>query len=58
MDRLFSTGQVARLISVPSYRIEYAHNNNGLAEPAQRIMNKRVYTPDDAPGRSALRGRT
>ena len=47
MDQLFSTGQVARLIGVPSYRIEYAHSNTGLAEPAQRVMNKRLYTLAD-----------
>lgn len=47
MDQLFSTGQVARIIGVPSYRIEYAHSNTGLAEPAQRVMNKRLYSFDD-----------
>jgi DNA-binding transcriptional MerR regulator len=47
MDQLFSTGQVARLLGVPSYRIEYAHTNNGLGEPVQRVMNKRLYTLDD-----------
>lgn len=30
-----------------SYRIEYAHANNGLGEPAQRVMNKRLYTLAD-----------
>lgn len=47
MDQLFSTGQVARIIGVPSYRIEYAHSNTGLTEPAQRVMNKRLYTLAD-----------
>lgn len=47
MDQLFSTGQVARLIGVPSYRIEYAHTHNKLDEPVQRVMNKRLYSLDD-----------
>lgn len=47
MDQLFSTGQVARLVGVPSYKIEYAHANNHLGEPTQRVMNKRLYTAAD-----------
>lgn len=47
MEQLFSTGQVARIIGVPPYKIGYAHANSRLAEPAQRVMNKRLYTPDD-----------
>lgn len=47
MDQLFSTGQVARLVGVPTYKIEYAHANNRLGEPAQRVMNKRLYTAAD-----------
>jgi len=47
MDQLFSTGQVARLVGIPSCKIGYAHANNDLAEPAQRVMNKRLYTAAD-----------
>ncbi len=47
MEQLFSTGQVARIVGVPPYKIGYAHANNRLAEPVHRVMNKRLYTPDD-----------
>jgi DNA-binding transcriptional MerR regulator len=47
MEQLFSTGQIARLVGVPAYRIEYAHTNTGLGEPAQRVMSKRLYTLAD-----------
>jgi hypothetical protein len=35
------------IIGVPPYKIGYAHANSRLAEPAHRVMNKRLYTPDD-----------
>jgi DNA-binding transcriptional MerR regulator len=47
MNDLFSTGQVARLLGLRPYQLEYAHASQSLPEPAQRFLNKRAYTPDD-----------
>ena len=47
MQILFSTGQVARLLSIRSYQIDYAHSNGRLAEPPLRFLGKRAYTPAD-----------
>ena len=44
MDQLFSAGQVARLLGLPAHRISYAHASLALAEPARRILNKRMYS--------------
>ena len=47
MNTIFSTGQVARMLSVPTYRISYAHSTGSLEEPAFRFLDKRCYTAAD-----------
>jgi DNA-binding transcriptional MerR regulator len=47
MNHIFSTGQVARLLGVQPYQIEYAHATGHLAEPGTRFLGKRVYTSED-----------
>ncbi len=47
MQQIYSIGQVAKLLNVQAYKIEYAHTSNALAEPAFRFLGKRVYTDDD-----------
>jgi hypothetical protein len=47
MQKIYSTGQVARALGLPPHRLEYAHASQALAEPAFRFLGKRVYTPDD-----------
>jgi hypothetical protein len=47
MNELLSTGQLARLIGVPLYKIAYAHLHQDLAEPACRILGKRMYDAED-----------
>lgn len=47
MQQLYSTGQVAKLLGVQAYQIEYAYVSGQLAEPAFRFLGKRVHGPDD-----------
>lgn len=47
MNTIFSTGQVARMLSIPTYRIGYAHATGRLEEPAFRFLDKRCYSIAD-----------
>lgn len=47
MNTIFSTGQVARMLALPTYKISYAHSTGHLAEPAFRFLDKRCYTVSD-----------
>lgn len=47
MEQLLSTGEVAKLLGLQVYQIAYAHSTGQLAEPARRILNKRLYAPED-----------
>ena len=47
MTDIYSTGQVARMLGLRPYQLEYAHANAHLAEPAFRFVGKRVYDPAD-----------
>jgi len=42
MKRLFSTGDVAKLLGIPIHRISYAHTTGQLPEPT-RVFGKRAY---------------
>jgi len=42
---LLSTGQIARRLAVPIFRVNLAIQNLGL-EPAARIGNVRAFNPD------------
>lgn len=45
--QLFSTVEVSRLLGVAEHRLNYAHRCGRLAEPKQKVANKRVYTTAD-----------
>ena len=47
MNTIFSTGQLARLLGIPAYKIGYAHATGRLEEPAFRFLDKRCYTAAD-----------
>lgn len=47
MTTIFSTGQLARLLGIPAYKIGYAHATGRLEEPAFRFLDKRCYTAAD-----------
>jgi DNA-binding transcriptional MerR regulator len=47
MNTIFSTGQLARLLGIPAYKIGYAHSTGRIAEPAFRFLDKRCYTAAD-----------
>ena len=47
MINFFSTGQLARLLQIPSYKIGYAHSTGQLAEPNFRFLGKRCYDEFD-----------
>ena len=47
MEQMYSTGELSRLLSIPAYKIEYAHTTGRLAEPAYRFIGKRVYCDAD-----------
>ena len=46
MDHLYSTVDLARLIGVTEFRINYAHRAGKLPEP-RVIAGKRIYTNED-----------
>ncbi len=43
----FLVNEVARLIGVKAHQIQYAIASGFLPEPAERINNKRIFTPKD-----------
>ena len=47
MNTIYSTGQLARLLGIPAYKIGYAHATGRLEEPAFRFLDKRCYTAVD-----------
>ena len=47
MNTFYSTGQVARLLGIPTYKIGYAHSTGLLAEPSFRFLDKRCYADAD-----------
>lgn len=47
MQMLYSLRDVAKLIGVRSHRIGYAVSSGAVPEPALRLGNKRIFTPDD-----------
>lgn len=47
MNTIFSTGEVSRMLSIPAYKIGYAHSTGRIAEPAFRFLDKRCYTAAD-----------
>lgn len=47
MQQFYSTGQVARLLGLKPYQIEYAHASGQISEPQARFLGKRVYLAED-----------
>jgi hypothetical protein len=47
VPRLYSLGEIARLLSVPAHRIDYAHATGRLGEPCLRFVGKRAYDDGD-----------
>jgi len=47
MERMFSTGEVARLLGVRPYRITYAISTGRLADASFRFLAKRCFTRSD-----------
>ncbi len=44
---IFSIRDCGKLVGIPVHRIAYAHTQERLPEPAQRVAGKRVYTWQD-----------
>lgn len=47
MEKIFSTGEVAKMLGVQRHRIEYAIVNNHLPEARFRFLDKRVFDAGD-----------
>ena len=47
MSTSMSLKDVARVLGVKAYRIEYLLSHEIVAEPAQRIAGRRVFMPED-----------
>ena len=45
-NKLFSTGEVARLLGVQGYRVTYAHAIGAVKEP-ERVFGRRAYRWSD-----------
>ncbi len=47
MSQTMSMQDIARLLQIQSYRIQYAYAHRRLPEPQLRIGGRRVFTPED-----------
>ncbi len=47
MSNSMSLKDVAQILGVKAYRIEYLLSHEIVAEPAQRIGGRRVFMPED-----------
>ena len=43
----YSLKEIATLVGVKPHRIEYALRNGYLKEPAERVSNRRAFSPTD-----------
>lgn len=43
----YSLKEVAKIVGVKAHRIEYALRNGYLAEPVERVTNRRIFTIAD-----------
>jgi DNA-binding transcriptional MerR regulator len=39
--------EIAKILGVKAHRLSYALSNGYLPEPAERINNKRLFSPED-----------
>jgi len=44
---LLSTGEVAALLAIKRYQLEYALSEGHLPEPRSRFLGKRCFAPDE-----------
>ena len=44
--RIYSLGEAARLLGVPSHRLTYTHTSGKVPEP-ERVLGKRAYRAED-----------
>jgi hypothetical protein len=47
MDTYYSTGQAARLLGLPRWKLIYLIDRGDLPEPSVELPGRRVYTPAD-----------
>jgi DNA-binding transcriptional MerR regulator len=47
MEKIFSTGEVAKILGIARHKIEYAIANSHLPEVQFRFLDKRCFTNDD-----------
>jgi hypothetical protein len=47
MAQFYSSGEVARILSVPIHRIDYAITNQMIGGSAMRIGGKRIFAESD-----------
>ncbi len=47
MSTSYSLKDVAAMLRLPAYKIEYRLAHGRVPEPAQRIGNRRVFMPED-----------
>ena len=43
MEKIFSTGEVAKILGIARHKIEYAIANNHLPEARFRFLDKRCF---------------
>ena len=47
MTQLFSTGEVAHLLSIPQHKLLYAIEQQATSDSSLRVGGKRIFTEDD-----------
>ena len=47
MKKLYSTGEVARILGIPQHRIVYAITANKVTETKFHFLGKRCFDPND-----------
>jgi hypothetical protein len=47
MNQTMSLKDVARLLGVKAYRIQYAFIHEAIPEPEQRVSGRRIFVPED-----------
>jgi DNA-binding transcriptional MerR regulator len=47
MERSMSLKDVARLLGVKAYRVQYAIVHENVPEPQRRMSGRRVFEPED-----------
>lgn len=54
---LLSTGEVAALLAIKRYQLEYALSEGHLPEPRSRFLGKRCFAPDEVRNVAAYFGK-